>query len=680
MQGQHDGHGSLVVDGHDTGHDSGRAERDQALTSPSSSSAPTGAATPESQLDRTSRYGAGPAARGRARSAGLVELDATRTWGCPPGTCRGPRCARARRRPARRAHARPSRCRGRASPLPGTAQRSCATSAPSVISPGPTTRATRRGPGPARARGQVSADGATVTARSCSDGMSVHGTACNRPAGPTTTGPSPEVRRRGAQQQGLQLGAPVGQQRSSPDCGGAWRQAAQQEAAHLDLVVGIAAHRVQAHPPTATVITCSTPSTSTSSIRLRPAEFAEELIEIELSGLPARAARRPAGARLHRLLEPPPLTLQGVRRGRISPPPSSRITLRSAPSSAASSRSCTERRAPGGQRGRPPPLAPEQQPADVAPPERVALGQHGQLGAVRRPVRRAARSRRGVIWCSSRASSPRAQAATVARALPRASACSARASQATLRVSGGPRRRDLAARSRCWSASARRPRLSASRPASRCAWIASSARAASMRAAICSAYRSRLADARRPRTGPGRGRGRRAPPRRSAPAPGTAGAPDAPVPSRSAGSPAARAAVAAAKSSSAFLYAFPPRGGIRLSAVSRLPRRFFGEPGGQQRRAAVDGEVGVGLAERVVPIPGLVEVGKRLGQVAAGQRHQPAVVAGMAYSSSCPVPAYSSSARAKSAAARPGRPSPRKTTARQVSDRASHTVSPARRK
>ena len=35
------------------------------------------------------------------------------------------------------------------------------------------------------------------------------------------------------------------------------------------------------------------------------------------------------------------------------------------------------------------------------------------------------------------------QAATVARALPRASACSARASQATLRVSGGPRRRDL---------------------------------------------------------------------------------------------------------------------------------------------------------------------------------------------------------------------------------------------
>ncbi|HXZ76830.1 MAG TPA: hypothetical protein VEH31_38985 [Streptosporangiaceae bacterium] len=30
MQDQHDRHGSLIVDGHDTGHDPGRAERDQA--------------------------------------------------------------------------------------------------------------------------------------------------------------------------------------------------------------------------------------------------------------------------------------------------------------------------------------------------------------------------------------------------------------------------------------------------------------------------------------------------------------------------------------------------------------------------------------------------------------------------------------------------------------------------
>ena len=98
------------------------------------------------------------------------------------------------------------------------------------------------------------------------------------------------------------------------------------------------------------------------------------------------------------------------------------------------------------------------------------------------------------IWCSSRASSPREQAATVALALPRASACSARASQATLRGSGGPRRRDLAACSRCGSAWVTLPRLSAIRPASRCACIASPARATSSRAVTSSTYLSKAGE------------------------------------------------------------------------------------------------------------------------------------------------------------------------------------------
>ena len=87
--------------------------------------------------------------------------------------------------------------------------------------------------------------------------------------------------------------------------------------------------------------------------------------------------------------------------------------------------------------------------------------------------------------------------------------------------------------------------------------------------------------------------------------------------------------MAAAKSSSAFLYAIPPSGGSRLSALSVSCGCFCGQPGGQQRRAAVDGEVGVGLAERVVAIPCLVEVGERLGKVAADKRHASAVVPGL---------------------------------------------------
>src|SRR5215470_19505920 len=46
-----------------------------------------------------------------------------------------------------------------------------------------------------------------------------------------------------------------------------------------------------------------------------------------------------------------------------------------------------QRRAPGGQSYRSPSLTPEQQPVNVATPERNALGKRGELGAVRRAVR-----------------------------------------------------------------------------------------------------------------------------------------------------------------------------------------------------------------------------------------------------------------------------------------------------
>ena len=65
---------------------------------------------------------------------------------------------------------------------------------------------------------------------------------------------------------------------------------------------------------------------------------------------------------------------------------------------------------------------------------------------------------------------------------------------------------------------------------------------------------------------------------------------------------------------------YPAERGVGLS------RRFSSQPSGQQRRAAVDGEFGDDLAERVVAVPGFIEVGERLGKVAAAQSRQPAIV------------------------------------------------------
>src|SRR5207342_578941 len=67
---------------------------------------------------------------------------------------------------------------------------------------------------------------------------------------------------------------------------------------------------------------------------------------------------------------------------------------------------------------------------------------------------------------------------------------------------------------------------------------------------------------------------------------------------------------------------YPAQRGVGFS------RRFHGQAGGQQRRAAISGEVGVGGAERVVAAACFVEVGKRFRKVATAQRYQPEVVPG----------------------------------------------------
>ena len=77
------------------------------------------------------------------------------------------------------------------------------------------------------------------------------------------------------------------------------------------------------------------------------------------------------------------------------------------------------------------------------------------------------------------------------------------------------------------------------------------------------------------------------------------------------------------------LVRYPAFRGKPAECGFRLLRRLSGQPGGQQRRTAVDGELGKGLAERIIAVRRFVEVGERLGKVAAAQCHQPAVMPGL---------------------------------------------------
>ena len=182
-------------------------------------------------------------------------------------------------------------------------------------------------------------------------------------------------------------------------------------------------------------------------------------------------------------------------------------------------------RDPGRERGRPPPLAPEQQPPHVAAPERVPLSQQGQLGAVGRAVR----AQLGGPEAS--AGAPRARPARACRRRRWPGRCCRVGLQgpgepATLRVSGGLRRRDRAARSRCRAAS--RHRAPAQRdPAGQQVRLHGLAGPGRLEAGgdLLGVPQQPRRNARPPRTGPGRGGGQRAPPRCPGPAPGTAAAP-----------------------------------------------------------------------------------------------------------------------------------------------------------
>ena len=152
-------------------------------------------------------------------------------------------------------------------------------------------------------------------------------------------GAIPEFRRGRAEQRGLQLGARWASTARRPGEGGRARRRSRKRLIRTSC---------SGTPPTvcsrtrrsATVIACSTPSTSTSSISVRPPSSPQSTSRSNSPGFPYTAARRPAGARLHRRLKPPPLTLEHVPAGgghlaRRQEPGH----VRSADSSAASSRS-----------------------------------------------------------------------------------------------------------------------------------------------------------------------------------------------------------------------------------------------------------------------------------------------------------------------------------------------------
>ena len=239
-----------------------------------------------------------------------------------------------------------------------------------------------------RARSQVDADGATVTTRSRNDGMSVHGTARSRPGGTTTTGPSPSSAAASPSNEASSAAPLCFSASSSPGCGRPRVMRRSTKRFIWTSRSGTLPTVCRRTRRSATTTACSTLSTVMSSISVfgpssskSPSRSNSPSPGLWLPGSlrvrawTAASSRRRSRSRAFR------------REAAISVSPRRRLTLRSASSSAASSLSSLGRCAPGGQRGRPPSLAPEQQPADVAAPERVALGQRGELGAVRRAVR-----------------------------------------------------------------------------------------------------------------------------------------------------------------------------------------------------------------------------------------------------------------------------------------------------
>ena len=290
-----------------------------------------------------------------------------------------------------------------------------------------------------RARSQVDADGATVTTRSRNDGMSVHGTARSRPGGITTIGPSPSSAAASSSNEASSAAPLCFSASSSPGCG---RPRARRRSTKRFIWTsrsGTLPTVCRRTRRPATTTTCSTLSTVTSSISVfgpssakspsRPNSPSPGLWppgDLRVRAWTAASSRRRSRSRAFR------------REAAISVSPRERLTLRSASSSAASSLSSRSGvlRAPSAVARHRSLQNSSRRTSPRLSASRWASVASSAPCAVPYARNSVAPSR---IWCSSRASSPRAQAATVVRALPRASACRARASQATLRESGGPR-------------------------------------------------------------------------------------------------------------------------------------------------------------------------------------------------------------------------------------------------
>ena len=129
-------------------------------------------------------------------------------------------------------------------------------------------------------------------------------------------------------------------------------------------------------------------------------------------------------------------------------------------------------------------------------------------------------------------------------------------------------------------------------------------------------------------TWPRRGPGWRGPPSAAGPASGTAGGPGGPL--SGFGLVAGGQGCGGGREEQFRLLVRYPA--LRRQSAERghgLLRRFFGQPGGQQCQAAVDEELGNVLAEIVIAAACIVEVGERLGEIAADERHTCAVVPGL---------------------------------------------------
>ena len=280
---------------------------------------------------------------------------------------------------------------------------STGTSAPSVVSPGPLARVTRRLPGglAARARIQACADGATLKTRLPSAGSSAHGIGVQLARRNDHDGGITELPGRRAEDRVLQLrpdrvqdgpcavrvgpGPPAGQpaQRERREVGGA------------DRVLG-AAGRELPHPPSPADEHVQRAVDVDDLDKLCPAELIEQRADVDHGTASPGHARRLQRAGPHHALEPKLLPLQRPRRRALPPgllQPTGHLAQCGQPGVEFRVGGWPHRR--HGQRGGPPALGPRQAAAAGGGRARRAAG---RARPVPRPARwpgRATPTRRG---------------------------------------------------------------------------------------------------------------------------------------------------------------------------------------------------------------------------------------------------------------------------------------------